>query len=340
MNSAAKLVLIMLLALPAAAQHTPMDAADPAAKGAYQRTRLILKNGSYQVVFSYKVNGDVVEYRSAERNGELEEIPLRLVDLPATVRWYHDHVEAPAPAAQDRPAVLNPELAREEAERAALVPEVAPNLRLPDEMSVLVLDTFEGTPELVPVPQEGSDLNKETAHAVRAMTLNPAAAPHRITDIPGFRSDIQLHVASPVFYVRVGDDLVATGSGITVDTHGAGGRSTPTGGAAGSGYVIERVDSRQDSRVVDSFRIAQLNSGKRQPDVIEMREEELPGGHWLKLTPTQPLEFGEYALVEVVSDHEVNLDVWDFGVHSAAKENVEAIRPEERKPAALRSRER
>jgi hypothetical protein len=103
--------------------------------------------------------------------------------------------------------------------------------------------------------------------------------------------------------------------------------------------VIERMDVREDSRIVDSFRIGQLGTGRKQPDIIETKQEVLPGGRWMKLTPEQPLEFGEYALIEVISAHEVNLNVWDFGVHSDAKENVEAIRPEAEKPAALERRQ-
>jgi hypothetical protein len=318
-----------------------MDVPNPEENGSYQRTRLILKNGTYQSVLSYKVTGSVVEYRSAERNGELEDIPLKLVDLPATIAWYHEHVEGAALPKEQKP-VLSPELAKEEADRASFTPEVAPNLRLPEETSLLVLDTFEGTPELVPLAQEGTDLNSETAHAVLKQAINPSSSAHRILSLPRPQADIQLHVAEPIFYVRVGADQADHGgSGMVVDTHGASEtslRDTPTGGAAGSSYVIEHLDARQDSRILESFRIAQLNSGKKQPDVIETRQQDLPGGHWMKLTPTQPLEFGEYALVEVVSDHEVNLNVWDFGVHSASTENVEAIRPEERKPATLKTR--
>ena len=337
-------VIVMSAALACAAtptsliaQHTTLNAADPAATAVYQRTRLILKNGSYQSVLSYKVNGDVVDYRSAERNGELEEIPLKLVDMPATIAWYHEHVEGIPPQQEQRP-VLNPELAKEEADRAAFTPEVSPSLHLPQELSVVVMDTFEGTQELVPVPQQGTDLNKETAHAVLKQAINPMSSPHRILELKRAQSDIQLHVSDPVFFVRIGDDLPDTGSGFMVDTHGAPQRETPSGGEAGSAYVIERLAAMQTTRILDSFKIAWLNSGHRQPDIIEMREQELPGGHWLKLTPTQPLEFGEYALIEVVSDHEVNVNVWDFGVHSAAKENVEAIHPETRTPAVLKPR--
>jgi hypothetical protein len=329
-------VLVMLCVLGAAhcqSPRRPMDVPNPTENGqTTSRTRLILKDGSYQVVLGYQLVGKVVRYKSAERNGETEEVPLALVDLPATERWKREH----EPGAQDRPPVLSPELAKEEADRAALTPEIAPNLRLPEEDSVLALDTFRGAPELVPIPQEGSDLNKETAHASAKLAINPASSPHRILDIPGYASDIQLHVSQPVFYVRIGDDTApGAGSGMTVDTHGASGRATPAGGLATSDYVVERLDVRRDVRVLDSFRISKLGTGKPQPDVYELKEETLPGGHWMKLTVNQPLDFGEYALVELLNEREVNLNVWDFGVHSDAKENVEAIRPEIKKPTVL-----
>jgi hypothetical protein len=306
----------------------------PAAAG---RIRLILKDGSYQIVLSYTVHGQVVRYVSAERNGAAEEIPLALVDLPATERWQREH--QPGADRSDH-AVLSPELAREEADRAALTPEVAPDLRLPEEDAVVALDTFAGTPELVPLPQQNSDLNHETAHAVQKIAINPASSAHRIGDLQGTRADVQLHVNDPAFYVRIGDDAAGDvgGGGITVDTAGASGRETPGTGADTSDYVIERIDVRYDSRRVDSFHLWQLGTGKPQPDVIEVKAQPLPGGHWLKLTPAQPLEIGEYALIELLSDHEVNLDVWDFGIHPTAQENVEAQRPQPHRPATLERR--
>ena len=125
---------------------------------------------------------------------------------------------------------------------------------------------------------------------------------------------------------------------ITVDTHGQSGRATPGSGNEDSAYVLERIDVQLGQRQIDSFRIGELGTGKPQRDVIELKHEDLPGGHWLKLTPVQPLLFGEYALVEIVSDHEVNLDVWDFGVHADAKENAEALRPEVKRPPQLERR--
>lgn len=303
------------------------------------RTRLFLKDGSYQVVLGYKVDGGIVRYRSAERAGDVEEIPLALIDLDATHKWEADHASASEQAARPAP-VLSPELLKEEAEQAARTPEVAPNLRLPDEDSVLVLDTFHSAPELVPLVQQGGDLNKQTAHNMLRAALNPLAASHQILEIKSERADAQLHVPDPVLYVRVGadDGGASGGGGFTVDTHGASGRATPSGGSEKSRYVIVRVDVRKGSRVVASFRIGLLGSVTRQQDVVETTAELLPGGHWLRLKPRQPLEFGEYALMEVISEREVNLSVWDFGVHPNAPENGDAIKPEERRPTTLERR--
>jgi len=333
------LLAVTALRLPASAQRRAMDVPDPLMQPERGRTRLILKDGTYQIVLRYEIDGAVVRYVSAERNGAVEDVPLALVDLPATVRWHDEHTAG----TDNGTPILSPELAREEAARAALTMEILPDLRLPDQGSVLVLDTFEGTPELVPVPQEGSDLNKETSHAVQKKAIHPMSSPHEIAQVPGPRSEIQLHVAEPVFYVRIGNDEPDTGSSnaMIVATDGAGNnpeREASSGGAESSDYVIERLDARQDLRVVDSFRLALLGRNRPQPDVTELREEPQPGGRWLKLTPEQPLAFGEYALVEVLSVQAVNLDVWDFGVHPDAPENAEAIRPEPRPPIELKNR--
>ncbi|MGH9597302.1 MAG: hypothetical protein ACRD3K_10950, partial [Edaphobacter sp.] len=100
-------------------------------------------------------------------------------------------------------------------------------------------------------------------------------------------------------------------------------------------YVIVRADVRTDARVIASFRIGLLGTGQHQEDVVETTTELLPGGHWLKITPTQPLDFGEYALMEVISDKAINLSVWDFGVHPVAPENRDAIKPEPKRPVVL-----
>src|SRR5215469_2967904 len=304
------------------------------------RTRLILKDGSYQIVMSYRVVGDRVRYVSAERGGVEEEMPASLVDFDATKRWERQHA-APSEDDASRPTI-DPELLKEEAERASFTPEVAKDLRLPDQDSVLGLDVYRGTNELAPMPQSDGELNRNTAHNVLKAVVNPMSSSHQLVQLKGERAAVQFHVNDPVLYIRLGSEEPPStgGAPMTVDTHGASSamKDTPSGGATSSRYVIVRADVRQGTRIVASFKINALGSVHQQEDVIETTQEVLPGGHWMKLTPKQPLTFGEYALMEVISDKEVNLGVWDFGVHPTAPENRDVILPEERRPASLERR--
>jgi hypothetical protein len=332
---------------PVLPAQTSADAggAPPSSTSAPHRTRLILKDGSYQVVMSYKVTGSIVNYTSAERGG-MEQIPADLVDWDATKKWERQHADS---AGQEAPSsTIDPELLKEEADRRALTPEIAPDLKLPEQDSVLALDYFEGTPELVPLVQSDGELNRETSHNILKLSLNPRAASHAIVELKGVQSAVQMHVAQPVIYLRVGDDAGAHRGGqvFTVDTHGVGSQKggavtnqTSSGGSDLSGYVMVRADVRTDARVLASFNIGALGgAGKPQQDVVETKQEMLPGGHWMKITPVRPLDFGEYALMEIVSDNEVNTGVWDFGVHPVAPENRDVLRPEPKKPTGLERR--
>jgi len=316
------------------------------AAGVGHRTRLILKDGSYQIVMSYQVNGNIVRYRSAERDAT-EEIPTDLVDWDATHRWERQHPAEESDAGQGQnvapPPAIDPELLKEEADRAAWTPEVAPDLRLPELDSVLALDYFQGAPELVPLVQTQGELNHTTSHNILKMAINPRAASHQIEQLKGVEAAVQLHVDTPVIYMRLGDDsgVMRGGTPLTVDTHGAGSgaKTDSSGGSADSGYVMVRADVRTDARVLASFNIGMLGGqAKTQEDVIELKSETLPGGHWMKLTPKRPLDFGEYALMEVVSENEINLGVWDFGVHPVAPENRDVIKAEPKRPLTLERR--
>jgi hypothetical protein len=344
------LVLMAGCALTSVAQPRPAPPLPDVSKtsqGAPHRTRLILKDGSYQLVMSYTIKGKIVSYVSAER-GEVEELPADLVDWDATHKWEKAHPPTDAEATGDTQApapAIDPELLKEEADRKALNPEVAPNLNLPDQDSVLALDYYHGTPELVPLVQSDGQLNHTTSHNILKLSLNPRAASHQIVQLKGVESPVQMHVDQPVIYLRVGDDSgISRGGGapLVVDTHGAGSgpgaNSDAAGGSANSGYVMVRADVRTDARVLASFNIGMLGSQKTQEDVIETTTEMLPGGHWMKVTPKKPLDFGEYALMEVISAREINMGVWDFGVHPVAPENRDVLKPQPKRPVTLEHR--
>ena len=329
------LILLAALPHPAPAQLASHNGTQtPEAPATPHRTRLILKDGSYQVVMSYKVSGKKVTYISAERGGETEEIPVELVDLEATKRWEQRRAQSKMDAPAETP-VLDPELAKEEADRVALTAEVAPDLRLEPQDSVLALDTYRGTPELVPLQQSEGDLNRQTGHSILRGVINPNAARHQVIQIKGEKAAVQMHIAEPAFYIRMDDDTPAgSGAAITVDTQGASSASVnkPDKRKAPSRYAIIRTDVRQDARVVGSF---STTANARQEDVVATASTLMPGGHWTKLTPAEPLLMGEYALVEILADNQINLSVWDFGIHPTAPENRDVLRPEKRSDRGL-----
>jgi hypothetical protein len=303
-----------------------------------RRTRLILKDGTYQLVLSYKVVGNRVQFLSAERNDEPEEIPLDLVDLEATRKWEKLHTTTlDADGIPQRAApVLDPELAKEEASRAALTAEVAPDLRLVPEDMVLALDTFRGTPELVPLTQTDGDLNRQTGHSILAAVLNPYSSRHQVLELKGEKAAVQLHVPDPAFYIRLDDEQRPSGEVLTVDTHGASTapaikEKNKDDNPSNSRYAIIRVDVRQDVRIVASFTLIPDNATRREQDLIPTTATPLPGNHWLKLVPSERLLFGEYCIIEILNDHQINLAAWDFGVHPTAPENRDVILPKPRK---------
>ncbi len=301
-----------------------------------KRTRLYLKDGTFQVVLSYTIKGEYVYYLSAERGAQQEIIPVTLVDLDATHQW-----EQRAQAERDGvPAVqIDPELAKEEADRAARTPEVAKDLHLPESDSVLVLDTYHGQPQLAILQQTDGELNRQTAHNILRQTINPLSHAHQLLQIKGTSAPMQLHVNDPEFYIRMDDDdpTYNGGGAFHVDTDSSRGRKVEAPSPK-SDYVIVAVDVRSDVRVVTTFSIGLLGSAKRQADVVETTKTVMPGGHWLKIMPKQPLLMGEYALIEVLDDRTVNTGVWDFGVHPTAEANRDAILPAARRAPVLAPR--
>src|ERR1700721_4101124 len=109
--------LIVLLTLPA------ISPAQDLAR------RLILKDGSYQLVTKYETKGNRVRYLSAERN-EWEELPESLVDWPATEKFEKDRSSG---ASVPEAAQLDQELEQERDREDAHLPQVAPGRRLPEE---------------------------------------------------------------------------------------------------------------------------------------------------------------------------------------------------------------
>jgi hypothetical protein len=308
--------------------------------------RLILKDGSYQIVTKWQVKGDRVRYYSAER-ADWEEVPNDLVDWPATEKWNKEHENGAAPPDSQAPAVNPPATTHEEqqkeaaaidaaaaAERAdqlARTPLVASNLHLPDRDGIFILDNFQSIPELVHLDQSTGNVNRDTNHNVLRAAIASFSGAKEPVRLNGQAARVRVHVDDPVLYVSLdvgNSEQVAPEDALMVNTHGANSVQDKNDySSPDSRYSIVRVDVQPGERVIGAVRISRAGNATQSADVVPTKAEVLPGKHWMKLTPKDPLPIGEYALMEILQPGVINLDVWDFGVSPNAPENKHPITP-------------
>jgi hypothetical protein len=115
---------------------------------------------------------------------------------------------------------------------------------------------------------------------------------------------------------------------VVVDTHGLSSiEDKQAHSSPDSRYAIVRLDVRPGERVMGAVRVSRVGTAHQDEDIVPTDAEVLPGKHWMKLTPKEPLDVGEYALMEILGPGEINLDVWDFGVSPNAPENRHVVTP-------------
>ena len=294
--------------------------------------RLILKDGSYQLVTKYEVKGDRVHYYSAERD-EWEELPSELVDWPATDKYEKDRE---AGAAVPEAVQLDKEIEHEHQLEEAKLPEVAPGLRLPEYSGVFLLDTFQGEPQLDEIQQTAGDVNRPTKANIFRGAI---AGLKQSIELDGPHAAIQSHVGVPTLYINVDESSDQPGNGQPAPTTSS--QNTPQQPQQPivpfDRFRIVRTEVKSDKRILgDVKRQAATGKISQEEHVIKTTITNIPGG-WLKLKPTENLAPGEYAVVEMMGKERngsegMNLYVWDFGVNPKAPANPNPWKPDA-KPA-------
>ena len=275
--------------------------------------RLVLKDGSYQMVTQYEVKGDRVRYYSAERS-QWEEVPNDLVDWDATKKYEASHPSAAQQEAQEK--------AEDEAEakqraidaKDAITPEVAPNLKLPAAGGIFVLDEYGNASQLVALTQNNIQIDQHTGKNMLMRSISPVIPTTESIEIPKAHALVQVHVSRPTVYVNIDtdeDDNV---------TNRANGRARPSSDA----YLYEfvKLNEKHNSRVLTdvSTNIAGIETEKRSE--VRTVGELTPGGVWIKIQPKEDLAPGEYAVVQILGPYKINPYVWDFGVNPRAPQNT------------------
>jgi hypothetical protein len=220
-----------------------------------------------------------------------------MVDWDATNRWEKESAEA-------RDKVISTKSAEEEAEDAKLkanTAEVAPGVNLPEQGGVWALDTFQGKPGLTELTQSGGEVNKQTKKNILRGVINPLPSSNQTIELKTPKSKVQLHTLSPVIYMNV-EDL------------------PPAKGQPVERFRIVRLKVNKNARVVSNIKVG-LTGVKQSEEFVPSRLEKA-SGDWLKVVITQPLQPGEYAVLEMLNESDVNSFVWDFGIDPNAPESA------------------
>ena len=293
--------------------------------------RLVLKDGSYQLTTKYEVKGDRVRYYSSERE-DWEELPNSLVDWDATNRY---EKERQANASAPEAVQLDKELAEESARQEAKLPQVAPGLRIPQDSGIFLLDTFQGEPQLVELQQTQGDVNRNTKANILKGAINPIAGTKVTIELDGGHAVIQAHVDVPALYIKVDDEPDTPEKSSPPPT----GSSKPTlqqpqqpqqpvGAVVPfNRFRIVHADVKGNKRIVGGVKRQVTGKISQEEKFVKTTITQVTGG-WLKLTPTETLAPGEYALVEIEGEEGMNLYVWDFGVNQKAPANKNPWKPD------------
>ncbi len=283
--------------------------------------RLILKDGSYQLATKWEVKGDRVRYLSAERD-EWEEVPNSLVDWPATDKFEKDRAAGvPTPEA----AELDKEVEAERRAEEAKTPQVAPGLHLPEDGGMFLLDTFQTQPQLVPLQQNTGEVNRNTKANILRSAINPIASGKQTIELDGLHASVQAHATLPAIYVNFEQDQSSGPS------QQQGPQQPQQPEQPWDRYHIVRLQLKKGKRIVGDIKTNPLGKATQEQNLVQTTSLKLTGG-WIKITPVNALEAGEYAVVEMLGKGGMNTYVWDFGVNPAAPANPNSVKAEEPAP--------
>jgi hypothetical protein len=220
--------------------------------------KLYLKDGGYQIVREYKVDGDRISYYSVERS-DWEEMPLALVDLKKT--------EAEASAKKQKLDFQAKELSEEEEAAKELRKEI---LKIPTDPGVYRVEND----QLQVFPQADTYIHNNKGRNVwKALSPIPMVAGKATLEVSGERAGIVLReVRRPEFFLQMS----------TQDTLGLI-RLAPQKGVR----IVEHITIEPVVNILTEER-----------DSVEFFSKQLTESGLYKVWPQADLETGEYALIE------------------------------------------
>ncbi len=264
--------------------------------------KLMLKDGTYQLVRSYERSGDRVRYYSVERSA-WEEIPAAMVDWDATAKA--------AAAEKSAEEALAEKVHRQEAANridtvmdvdASL--EVAPGVFLPPGEGMFLIDGKHVTP----LEQAGAGISTDKKQFLKqVLSPIPIVPSKRNVDIPGSHAKIRVSDSNMEFYLREAPPDLDRTSPIAKS-------SRP--GESGPEVELVRATVKGNKRQLESITALFGEQVEEKRNTVSLQRWEIAPTVY-RFTLGEPLPPGEYALAEILPDG-MNLFVWDFGVDPAS----------------------
>jgi len=264
--------------------------------------KLVLKDGTFQVIREYQRNGERVRYYSLER-GDWEEVPASMVDWDATEKAAGDAEKASA-------AEVEKIHKQEEARRMDNVADIDASLPvgngafLPDVEGMYLVEG-----KTVRVMDQVSSMIKADKLRTLEQILSPVPlVPGKKTiELPGTRAKLRLQGPNPEFYLREIAPDPEKDSAIQKSKR-----------ANGSGPDVELIKAKvtHSGRQLESINVMFGEEiSKKKTSISVQRWEVAPSVY--RFTLSQPLPPGEYVLAQVVEEG-LDLFVWEFGVDAPA----------------------
>ena len=266
---------------PPAAQAQAGGDADQGDQSPTRPQKLVLKDGTFQMVREYKIEGERVSYYSLDTH-QWEEMPAALVDWDATKKLAADQAKKQA-------ALASTVDEREKQQHAEVLSvdasiEPAPGVFLPPDVGLFAFDGKTITP--VDQAEITSSLNKTKALEKVLVPIPIVPTRHTVT-IAGSRAKLRLKIGQPEFYIRTADSREPDIDLVRVKVH------TATREVENIDEVLGETSQKRQSVDVQRWKIAD---------------------NVYRLTLAKPIDPGEYVLVETLPNQELSLYVWDFGV--------------------------
>lgn len=260
--------------------------------------KLILKDGTYQIVRAYERKGERVRYLSAER-GDWEELPASMVDWEATAK-------AEATAEKESEELVAKVKKREAAEKvetaldidASL--EVGPGVFLPPGEGMFVIEGKAVTP----LEQVETRVKLDKGRLIEQVLVPVPVVPsrHRV-EIPGTRAKLRVSTTQPEFYLREAPPDPDRTTPI---------QKSSRPGASGPEVELIRAQVKGGNRRLEWISTSVVGGQSSKRDSISIERWPM-APNVFRFTISQPLEPGEYALAEILPDG-MNLYVWEFGI--------------------------